>query len=387
MRNPLAAHPPWRQLTIIAVLLPLMIVLAVLAFAWPAARIAPRGLPVGIVGTGTASERVLAGLNRSEPGGFDVRRYADQASARAAIRDRDIYGAFVIGPGAARDGGGAAGDGPGAARDGGGAAGDGPGGVTVLEASAASPSVAQLLSNVGQELGRNAGAPAQAGGATPRAAQVRDVDVVPLPAGDPRGLVLPSALLPLTICGVIMAAVIGLVLAFRPAWRQIMALIVVSATAGLGAYLIAQGFLGALPHEAVATWAALSLTVLAVGATTAGLIALIGAAGLGLGILLMIFIGNPFSGVTSAPELLPAPVGTIGQWLPPGAGASLLRSTAYFGGHGAAGHLIVLIVWIVVGLAAILAGHHAPVRFAARRAWKPAAPAEPDLPAPDHAFS
>src|SRR5580704_9039972 len=179
MRNPLAAHPPWRQLTIIAVLLPLMIVLAVLAFAWPAARIAPRGLPVGVVGTGTASERVVAGLNRSDPGGFDVRRYADQASARAAIRDRDIYGAFVIGPGAVRDG-----------------------GVTVLEASAASPSVAQLLSNVGQELGRNAGPPAQAGGATPRAAQVRDVDVVPLPAGDPRGLVLPAALLPLTICGV-----------------------------------------------------------------------------------------------------------------------------------------------------------------------------------------
>ncbi len=274
MRNPLAAHPPWRQLTIIAVVLPLMIVLAVLAFAWPAARIAPRGLSVGVVGTAGASERVIAGLNRSEPGGFDVRRYADQASARAAIRDRDIYGAFVIGPSAARDGG-AAGDGggafvigPSAARDGGGAAGDGPGGVTVLEASAASPSVAQLLSNAGQELGRNAGAPAQADGGTPRAAQVRDVDVVPLPAGDPRGLVLPSALLPLTICGVIMAAVIGLVLAFRPAWRQIMALIVVSATAGLGAYLIAQGFLGALPHEAVATWAALSLTVLAIGACT-----------------------------------------------------------------------------------------------------------------------
>jgi len=47
----------------------------------------------------------------------------------------------------------------------------------------------------------------------------------------------------------------------------------------------------------------------------------------------------------------------------------------------------VLVVWIAVGRAAILAGHHAPVRFAARRAWKPAAPAEPDLAAPDHAFS
>ena len=67
-RNPLAAYPPWRQLTIIAVLLPLMIVLAVLAFAWPAARIAPRDLPVGIVGTGGASEPVLSGLTRSDPG-------------------------------------------------------------------------------------------------------------------------------------------------------------------------------------------------------------------------------------------------------------------------------------------------------------------------------
>jgi len=343
MRNPLAAHPPWRQLTIIAIMLPMMIVLAVLAFAWPAARIAPRHLPVGIVGTGPGSQRALAGLTRGDPDGFNVHRYANEASARSAIEDRDVYGAVAVGAD----------------------------GVTVLEASAASPAVAQLLGTVGQQLAQHAAA----SGSSPQAARVRDVDVVPLSASDPRGLVLPAALLPLTICGVIMASVVGLVLAFRPAWRQIMALIVVSATAGLGAYLIAQGFLGALPHDAVATWAALSLIVLAIGATTAGLIALIGAAGLGLGVLLMIFMGNPFSGVTSAPELLPAPVGTIGQWLPPGAGASLLRSTAYFNGHGASGHLIVLIVWMVLGLAAIAVGHHAPVRFAARRAWKPAAAA------------
>jgi hypothetical protein len=79
----------------------------------------------------------------------------------------------------------------------------------------------------------------------------------------------------------------------------------------------------------------------------------------------MIFIGNPFSGATSAPQLLPTAVSHIGQWLPPGAGASLLRSTAYFGGHGADGHLAVLMVWIVLGLAAIVAGHHASFRFAA----------------------
>jgi hypothetical protein len=347
MKNPLAAHPPWRQLTIIAILLPLMIALAALAFAWPAARIAPRDLPVGIVGTGASSQQVLAGLTRGDPGGFDVRLYADEASARAAIEDRDIYGAFAVGTG----------------------------GLTVLQASAASPTVAQLLSTVGQQLARHAAGQTAARAAPRQTIQVRDVDVVPLSASDPHGLVLPSVLLPMTICGVIMASVIALVLGFRPAWRQIMALIVVSATAGLGAYLIAQGFLGALPHDAVATWGALSVTLLAIGATTAGLIALIGPAGLGLGLVLMVFVGNPFSGVTSAPELLPAPVGTIGQWLPPGAGANLLRSTAYFSGHGASGHLTVLIVWIVFGLAAITVGHHAPMRFAARRAWKPSAEA------------
>jgi hypothetical protein len=341
MSNPLAAHPPWRQLTIIAGLLPLMIVLVVLAFAWPEARLAPRDLPVGIVGTGPASQHVIQGLTRSDPGGFDILRYRDEASARSAIEDRDIYGAFDVTAGR----------------------------ITVLEASAASPAVAQVLTGVGQQLARHASAEAAAGG-QPRAIQARDVDVVATSASDPRGLVLGSALLPLAICGVITAAIIALVLEFRPAWRQIMALITVSATAGLGAYLIAQGFLGALPHEPVATWAALCLTVLAIAAPVAGLIALIGPAGLGLGAATMIFIGIPFSGVLSAPALLPAPVGMIGQWLPLGAGGSLLRSTAYFNGNGASAPLTVLIIWSVLGLAAIVAGHHAPIRFAARRAME-----------------
>jgi hypothetical protein len=339
MSNPLAAHPPWRQIAIIAVLLPLMIVLAVLAFAWPQARLAPQDLPVGIVGTGPASERVLQGLTRNDPGGFDVRLYSDDASARSAIEHRDIYGAFDVTVGR----------------------------ITVLVASAASPTAAQVLTTIGQQLARHASTVAAARG-RPQAIQAREVDVVATSASDPRGLVLGSALLPLTICGVIMASIIALVLQFRPAWRQGIALISVSATAGLGAYLIVQGYFGALPHEHAATWAALSLTVLAIGAPVAGLIALIGPAGLGLGALLMIFTGNPFSAVLSAPQLLPAPIGVIGQWLPPGAAGSLLRGIAYFHGNGASGPLTVLIIWSALGLAAIVAGHHAPMPFAVRRA-------------------
>ncbi|HEY2521906.1 MAG TPA: ABC transporter permease [Streptosporangiaceae bacterium] len=334
MRNPLAKHPWWRQLVIVAVALPLMIVLAVLAFAWPNARLAPRDLPVGIVGTSPASQQAVATLTRAEPGGFSFTLYADQAAARTAIKDREVYGAFQLTPGR----------------------------LTVLEASAASPAVAQLLTSTGQQLDQRA---AKAHGT--RAAPVSVVDVVPIARSDPRGLVLSSSLLPLTICSIIMAAAVALLLRFRPAGRQILALFVVSATAALGAILITEGFLGALPHDNGASWAALALTVLAVSAPAAGLIALIGPSGLALGAVLMIFVGNPFSGVTSAPQLLPRVVSHIGQWLPPGAGASLLRSTAYFGGHGSGGHLTVLIVWILFGLAAIVAGHHAPFRFAASR--------------------
>ncbi len=335
MRNPLAKHPWWRQLVIVAVALPLMIVLAVLAFAWPNARLAPRSLPVGIVGTSPASQQAVAALTRAEPGGFSFSLYADQAAARTAIKDREVYGAFQITP----------------AR------------ITVLEASAASPTVAQLLTSTGQQLDRRAAAAHRV-----RPAPLSVVDVVPISASDPRGLVLSSSLLPLTICSILMAAAVALLLRFRPAGRQILALIVVSATAALGAILITEGFLGALPHDNGTSWAALALTVLGVSAPAAGLIALIGPLGLALGAVLMIFIGNPFSGVTSAPQLLPTAVSHIGQWLPPGAGASLLRSTAYFGGHGADGHLTVLIVWILLGLAAIVAGHHTPFRFAASRA-------------------
>ena len=242
--------------------------LAVLAFAWPAARIAPRDLPVGIVGTGAARQQARGRRWRAEPGGFDLHLYADEPRPRGA-RSRTATSTARSWSSRGR--------------------------ITVLEASAASPTVAQLLTTAGQQhcagsshAGRRR-RPRPGGG---RGAAAR--------AAIPRGLVLSSALLPLTICSIIIAAAVALLLGFRPAWRQILALCVAPPRAW-APILIAQGFLGALPHEHLATWAALALTMLAISATTAGLIALIGPPGLGLGAALMVFIGNPFSGATSAP--------------------------------------------------------------------------------------
>jgi hypothetical protein len=52
--------------------------------------------------------------------------------------------------------------------------------------------------------------------------------------------------------------------------------------------------------------------------------------------------------------MLPAPWGTVGQLLPQGANATLLRSTAYFGGAGAAAAILVLCCWAAVGLSMVV---------------------------------
>src|SRR5215469_18431177 len=96
MVRKLAAQPPWRRLLIVSVAVPLLVVLAALAFWWPAARLAPRDLPVGIVIAGPARQQAVEALTRAEPGSFDLRFYSDEASARQAIEQRDVYGAFVI---------------------------------------------------------------------------------------------------------------------------------------------------------------------------------------------------------------------------------------------------------------------------------------------------
>ena len=127
-----------------------------------------------------------------------------------------------------------------------------------------------------------------------------------------------------------------------------------SVLAGLAATGIVQSWLGVIEGDWFANAAGLSLTVLAIAAVVAGLKARFGEAGLAAGALTMILIGNPFSAVGSAPELLPEPVGGLGQLLPPGAGGNLMRSTGFFDGAAAGGHVAVLSAWALAGLAVLL---------------------------------
>ncbi|MBO8192649.1 ABC transporter permease [Streptomyces oryzae] len=294
------------------VAVPLIVAFALWAFAWPAARTAPRDLPLGVAGPPAAVEQ-LTGQLQQHKGAFEVHRYHDEAAARKAIRDREVYGAVVASPS----------------------------GPKMLTASAAGPVVAQLLT---QAASRTA----------PEGTTVHTEDVVPAPPNDPRGAVLSTSVLPLALAGVL-AGALTVLLRLRGT-RAVGALMGAAALVGLVAAALADSWLGALSGNWWAEAAAFGLTVLAVSSTVAGLGALLGPKGIGLGGLLSVLLGNPWSGVSSAPEMLPEPLGALGQLLPPGAGGTLLRGVGLFDGRAVDTPVLVLTAWTVLGLLAVTVG-------------------------------
>ena len=328
MDSPTDSHhrPPLAAILMI----PVVVALALTLFAWPASRQDPRDLPVGVVGAGSGAQ-VLEQQLASREGAFEIHRYADLNAAREAIEDRDVYGAFV----------------------------PTPAGLDVLVATGASVTVAQLLEQAAAE-GRRAGT------------EPRVADVVPGSKEDPRGAGLGASVLPLVLAGILvgLAAIL-----MAPTLGLRLGLVTIgSVLAGFAAIVIAQWWLGVVESNWFANWAVLSLLVLSIGALVAGLEALIGTPGIALSALTMVLIGNPFSGVSTAPEMLPRPVGDIGQLLPPGAGGNLLRSTAFFDGADAGGHVVVLVAWVLVGLAALAAAAMRKRRLAPQSARLVTAP-------------
>jgi len=115
-------------------------------------------------------------------------------------------------------------------------------------------------------------------------------------------------------------------------------------------------WLGSVEGGYWAVAGAIALALLAAAWTVLGLTKLLGRAGTVLGAVTIMLVGNPLSGLTSAPELLPAPLGAVGQHLTPGAGATLLRSVSFFEGHGAQAAAVVLAAWLAGGIVLFTVG-------------------------------
>jgi hypothetical protein len=305
----------------ISALVPLVVSLLLTVFAWPAVNTAPNKLPVGLVTSTTMTKRLPQLLERIRPGAFDLKAFASEAQARQAILEREVYGAILLDPTKPAD-------------------------FKVLTASAGGPAVAQLIGVIGGQLGTLL----SASGFT---APILE-DLVPATTDDPRQAGLVGSALPLVISGIVS----GLLLTTRlqRADERITAALIIALLTGFAVTGIVQFGFKTLEGSYLTNSLIASLAVAAVVSFEVGLGSSLGVAGLGLAAVTMMLVANPFSALSSAPEMLPGIWGTVGQLLPLGAFGHLLRSVSFFNGNGANQPLWVLLSWVVLGLALILIG-------------------------------
>ncbi|MEV0111333.1 hypothetical protein AB0H42_34100 [Nocardia sp. NPDC050799] len=287
-----------------------------IAFAWPSVRSSVHDVPIAVAGPATAVAQVRTALEQRASGGFDITEVADTASAEQLIYDRQVYGAIDLSAGAPQ----------------------------VIVASAASTAVAQTLQAMATGLGQ--------GGSAGTPVAVRDLAA--LPADDSRGAGLSAGALPLVMGGLFAAVLLTRLV--RGTGRRVAGTLGFAVTAGLAVAGILQFWFGSLSGSYPANAGAVALSIAAVALTVLGLESVFGYAGIGIGAVTMMLIGNPLSGMGTAPEMLPGRSGALGQLLPPGAGGRLLRSTAFFDGRGAAPAVTVLVVWATLGVALCLIG-------------------------------
>ncbi|MGW6199633.1 hypothetical protein ACWF0M_26015 [Kribbella sp. NPDC055110] len=295
-----------RRPPLIAVITLLTAVLTVflIAFAWPSARSEPRNVPLAVSGPTPAVAQIEAGLEQAMPGGFEITAVPDRQAAVQRIEDRDAYGAIVLD----------------AAQP------------EVLTASAGGPVVAQLLTQL----------------ATRMESPAKVTDIVPLPKDDPRGAGLAAGALPLVLGGIIAAA--ALTQLVRTGAKRMIGAVTFAVTGGLALAAVLQYWLGSFEGSYFGNAGVIAMSIAAISLTLLGLEWLLGTAGLALGGAVMMLLGNPLSGMTSAPEMLPSGWGTLGQLLPPGAAGTALRSVSFFDGAGAARPLVVLTCWLLAGV-------------------------------------
>ncbi len=311
---PVHEPPAAIRATGIVAVLTLALALVAIAFALPAVHTAPHAVPIGAAGPQSASGQVAAILEQQAPGAFAITYYPGEAALRDAIRNRDVYGGIAFGPDGRR----------------------------LLIATGASPIVAQMLTKIGNGIAQHAGVP------------LAIEDLAPPTTADPRGAGLAASALPITLAGLLPAAVLVFALK-REVWTRFVAVAIFAGVAGVSIAALLRYVLGSIDANFWGVAGGLTLGVLAAGLTMLGLGSLFGRIGLALGAVAALLIGNPLSGLNSAPEMLPTGWGQLGQWLPQGANATLLRSTAFFDGAGGALPIVVLTCWSLLGVALIVA--------------------------------
>lgn len=341
----------WIKVISTSLLASLIVALVILAFTWPTKTMEAKNLPVSIAGPEATVSQFEQSLKDRGIETFELKQASSREEAEQQIRQRETYGAIIFTEGAAPE---------------------------VLTAPAANAAATQMLNGVATQLNaqiqqkaltaktealtqavqaggeRGAQAAAQLEQMKAQAEQasamtVKATAVVPLSESDSSGTGLTIAAFPLVIGG-ILGGVLSLNL-IKGTWRRFATATLYAVIAGALTALILSTWFGFIPGDFATLWAAFAATYLATASFMIGMGALlVPAAGLGLGVVVTMFVGNPISGASMPSVFLPGAWGQIGQMMVPGASSTLLRSIAYFPEAATSDQWLVLGSWIAFGL-------------------------------------
>lgn len=341
----------WTKVISTSLLASLVVALVILAFTWPTKTMEAKNLPVSIAGPEVTVSQFEQSLKDKGIETFELKQASSREEAEQQIKQRETYGAIIFTEGAAPE---------------------------VLTAPAANAAATQMLNGVATQLNAQIQQKAlaaktealtqavQAGGeqGAQAAAQleqmkaqaeqasamaVKTTAVVPLSDSDTSGSGIAIAAFPLVMGGTI-GGVLSLTL-IKGTWRRFATATLYAVIAGALTALILSTWFGFIPGDFATLWAAFGATYLATASFMIGMGALlVPAAGLGLGAVVTMFIGNPISGASMPSVFLPGAWGQIGQMMVPGASSTLLRSIAYFPEAATSGQWLVLGSWIAFGL-------------------------------------
>ncbi len=347
----------WLKVISTSLLASLIVAVVILAFTWPTKTMEAKNLPVSITGPEVTVSQFEQSLKDRGIETFELKQATSREDAENQIKQRETYGAIVFTEGAAPE---------------------------VLTAPAANAAATQMLNSVATQLNAQIQQKAlaaktealtqavQAGGeqGAQAAAQleqmkaeaeqasamtVKTTAVVPLSESDSSGSGIAISAFPLVIGGILGGSFSAL--RVNGTWRRFVTATLYAVIGGALTALILNVWFGLIPGDFATLWAAFSATYLATASFMIGFGSLLApAAGLGLGAVITMFIGNPISGATMPSVFLPGVWGTIGQMMVPGASSTLLRSIAYFPEAATSGQWLVLASWIACGLLAGVIG-------------------------------
>lgn len=341
----------WIKVISTSLLASLLVAVVILAFTWPTKTMEAKNLPVSIAGPEVTVSQFEQSLKDKGIETFELKQASSREEAEQQIKQRETYGAIIFTEGAAPE---------------------------VLTAPAANAAATQMLNGVATQLNAQIQQKAlaaktealtqavQAGGeqGAQAAAQleqmkaqaeqasamaVKTTAVVPLSEGDSSGSGIAISAFPLVIGGILGGSFSAL--RVNGTWRRFATATLYAVIGGALTALILNVWFGLIPGDFATLWAAFGATYLATASFIVGVSALSSPlAGLGLGAVVTMFIGNPISGATMPSVFLPGVWGQIGQMLVPGASSTLLRSIAYFPEVATSDQWLVLGSWIAFGL-------------------------------------